>query len=99
MILWFLPRNSPLKPKVIIDSLVFYFSLRAVVACGLRRSLPGDSEEDGVGNLAGGAGDEDALGLVVEAGLVDGHGSGGLGGQAADGQFVQVGDHIGAWKA
>jgi len=59
----------------------------------------GDSEEDGVGNLAGGAGDEDALGLVVEAGLVDGHGSGGLGGQAADGQFVQVGDHIGAWKA
>ena len=55
-----------------------------------RRDLPGDSEDDGVGDLASGTGDEDALGFVVEGG--SGHGSGGDGHDGAV-NLVEVGDH------
>ena len=37
--------------------------------------LRGDPEDNGVGDLAGGAGDEDALGLVTVAGGGRGHGA------------------------
>lgn len=52
--------------------------------------LPGDSEDDGVGNLASSAGDEDTLGLIVEGGCS--HGSGREGHHSAV-NLVEVGDH------
>jgi hypothetical protein len=58
-----------------------------------RLNLPGNSEENGVGDLTSSTGDENTLGLIVEAGLLDGHGSGGLGHHAGCG-FGEVGDHF-----
>ena len=80
MMRWFFPRNSPLQ-HVRCQIIIKDFADNR--HCKTGRALPGDAEEDGVGDLASGAGDEHALGFVVEAG--GGHGALGQGRHALGG--------------
>lgn len=63
-----------------------------------------DSEDDGVGDLASSAGDENSLGLIVQGGLVDSHAASSEWSHLSEGVgelFAEVGDHSVCllWKA